>query len=263
MDKYVLSFSNFVNENRRYTGEQPYLFQEYKDRFDDFSFEEDIVFLIKRIEEKWIELKEKYHWNRESPGVRGDHFALNVKVYIFPDEEEIKKRVKVPELSDEEANRIWWKYLQDQAEVLADGIDHSWIKTVDWGGKSGGWLLLYPEVGPDSVMEGISEECNSYLAEKEAIEEEVMAEVKNKYQDPDFSELVEVGALNDLPEISQLRDRAKALVNYLEETLGEATSMETDMLAILQQVDRFRQEGLEWFYEYLEMETDDALETVY
>lgn len=262
MDRYVLSFSNFVNENR-YTGEQPYLFQEYKDRFDDFSFEENVVFLIKRIEEKWIDLKQKYNWNREGRNSRGDHFALNVKVYIFPDEEEIKKRLKVPELSDEEANQVWWKYLQEQAEVLADGIDYGWIKDVSWGGKSGGWLLLHPEVGPDSVLEGISEECNSYLAEKEAIEEEVMAEIKDKYQDPDFSELVEVGALNDLPEISQLRERATALVNYLTETLGEADAIETDISAILQQVDRFKKEGLSWFYEYLEMEPDEALQVLY
>ena len=262
MDQYVLSFSNFVNENR-YTGEQPYLFQEYKDRFDDFSFEENVVFLIKRIEEKWIDLKQKYNWNREGRNSIDDHFALNVKVYIFPDNEEIKKRLKVPELSDEEAARVWWKYLQDQAEVLADGIDYDWIKDVSWGGRSGGWLLLHPAVGPDSVLEGICEECDSYLAEKEAIEEEVMAEIKDKYQDPDFSELVEVGALNDLPEISQLRERATALVNYLTETLGEAEAIETDISAILKQVDRFKKEGLSWFYEYLEMEPDEALQVPY
>lgn len=263
MKQYVLSFTNFVNENRSYIGEQPYIFQEYKDKFDDFPFENDVPFIIKKIEERWIGLKEKYMWNREQSGTRRNHFALNVKVYLFPDEDEVRKRLKVPELSEEEVNKVWWKYLQDQAEVLADGIDYSWVKDVSWGGKSGGWLLLHPNVTYDDVMEGIAEECNSYVAEKEAIEEEVMADVKSRYEDPDFSELVEVGALNDLPEINQLREKAKSLVNYLNETLGEVKSMEEDILEILKQVDNFKAEGLSWFYEYLEMEPDFALKPVY
>jgi hypothetical protein len=264
MNKFVLNFSKFISENRRVYDEEPTLSKEYGYLFSDFLFEDDVKTLIYDIEEKWIELKNQYWWNRESPDFRTDHFALDVKVYIWPEDDRIKDVLKVPELTEEECSNIWWKWMNDQRDVLTDGIDFAWVKTVGWGGKSGGLLLISPNVTQNDMQEQVEEIARMYKIEKEALEESGQMEIAKKFANTEeYDYMVKIGMVHEVDEVNSLRASIGIIEKSLTETLADLLDMETGLQQVVDQVERFRKEGLQWFYEYLQMEPDDALSGIY
>ncbi|MEI8345452.1 MAG: hypothetical protein WCG06_05200, partial [Candidatus Omnitrophota bacterium] len=120
--------------------------KEYEATFGDFSFEKNIPELITTLESYWLKLKEKYHWNYSSRGVNKDHFALDVKIHVWPNADKMREILEDPDLGEEEVEHKWYHWLNERAEMFIDQIDHAWIKDAGFAGKSGGWLFIYPVV---------------------------------------------------------------------------------------------------------------------
>lgn len=245
--------------------EQPMLFHEYKEKFEDFEFENDVVFMIKRLEEKWIELREKYKWDFKKDSRRAaDHFSFDIKVHLYPDEEEVKKRLNIAELSDSDITDMWFNYLKNESDNLVDSIDYSWVRHVRVVGKSGGWLLIYPIVTHDETIESIGQECDDYLGNKQTLEEQGKLEtLKNQYADAEFAELVEAGVLNDVPEVASLKVQLKTLTDFLTDSMSDLNQVEEDLKELTRKIQNFKTNGLTWFYEYLQEEPNDALSALY
>ena len=167
MINHILSFSQFITESRYYGYVE--VIEKAKSVFKDFKFEEPIPILINDLDTKYSNIKEKYTWNRENRSFHKDHFALNIKVYIWPDQEKVKEILGDQEISDNRINSIWWHWLNIQREVLVEGLDYDWIRDTGFGGNSGGWLLIVPDITDDKVFEYMEEAIDNYVSQKEII----------------------------------------------------------------------------------------------
>lgn len=257
MGQIVLDFSTFINEHKRFEETLTWS-KEYAAVFSDFPFENGIIELVDAMEKKWIELKNKYNWNRESRNFRSDHFAIDVKVYIWPDEEKTKEALGYPELSEEEMYRWWYQFLNDQREALADGIDYEWVKDVGFGGKSGGWLVIVPITTDDDQAESCEESLQSYKDAKLQIidiDPEAYRNCIGYSHDENYAELVKTGMITEPEGIVELRKDADRIKNSFTASLEELNSIDLNIRAILAQVEKFRKNGLTWFYDYLRDES--------
>lgn len=257
MGNIVISFSNFVKESRVYYDETPNLYPQYKEELDDFAIENEILHLISDIEQTWINMKNKYWWNRERSWYRNDHFAIDAKVYIFPDQDKIKE-ILGKEINDEEYGRLWYTWLEDQREALVDDIDFSWVKDVSWGGKSGGWLLVAPNSTENDAQEQIEELINLYLEEKNNLKNsDSWAEYKQYLEDQDYEYMVKMGMVDEPNQLIQgLKESAKTAIDVLTETRQDMETMISGLDEIIKKINNFKQKGEKWFYDYLEQEKE-------
>jgi hypothetical protein len=259
MGSIVKSFIEFVNEGRAYYNEQPTLYPYYKDKLNDFAFEHELLSLVQEIEQTWINMKNKYWWNREYRA-SNKHFALDVKVYIWPDVEKAEAALG-REISEDGLHRLWYQWMDDQREAFVDNINYSWVKDVSFGGKSGGWLLVAPNVTEDDAKEQIEELVNIYLSEKKNLQEsESWPEYKQYLEDQDYSHMVHMGMIDEPEMISDLRDSGVNAIKILTESRDDINEMITGLEAIEKMVDEFRKEGAQWFYDYLEQERSFIIE---
>lgn len=251
MGKIVLDFSNFVNEYKRFDETLSWS-KQYQALFAEFPFEKGITDMIDELDKKWTDLKNRYNWNRESRNFRTGHFAMDVKVYIWPDHEKAKEALNYPSLSEEGLYDWWYRFLNDQREALVDGIDYSWVKDVGFGGTSGGWLVVAPSTTDDDCLENIEDMANSYQQTKDdAKTEDDYADIAPYVDEDDYEELVQAGMLTEPHGVSELRTEAATIKTTLEKELEEVNRIEPDLQAILARVEEFRKNGEELFYQYL------------
>jgi hypothetical protein len=253
MIQHIISVYKFINESRYYSYVD--VIDLAKRVFTDFTFEEPIPALVSDLDTYYYGLKEKYIWNRELKEFRKEHFALNVKIYVWPDVDRVREILDDPEVSDERINSIWWHWLNDQRDVLLEGLDYAWLMDKGFGGKSGGWLLLAPNSTPDHIFENLEEAIYSYVGQKSVILREIDVDHLKKYDaNPEYAKLAEVGLVHDLAPLSEVKEACDEVKTIVFDSKTEAEQINTDIEAILAQVDRFRKEGITWFYEYLEQE---------
>lgn len=251
MGKIVLDFSNFINEHKRFDETLTWS-QEYRTLFSEFPFEEGIISLIDSLDRKWTELKNKYNWGRESRYFPSGHFAMDVKVYIWPDHEKAKEALAYPSLSEEGLYNWWYRFLNDQREALVDGIDYSWVKDVGFGGKSGGWLVVVPHSDDNDYQMHIEAIAQSYQQTKESAKSEDGYEDIAQYVDLDnYEELVRAGMITEPHGISELRDEANTIKTTFGKDLEELNRIDPELQEVLARVEKFKTEGLELFYDYL------------
>lgn len=255
MGEIVLDFTGFVNEHKRFDETLTWS-NEYKDLFTDFPFEHGVIELVDALDRKWIELKNKYNWNRELRNFRKDHFAMDVKVYIWPDEKKTKEALNYPDLSEEGMYRWWYSFLNDQREAFIDEIDFGWVKDIGFGGKSGGWLVIAPNVTDTDQAEFCEEAMSLYRDTKKLAMEEDQYSVIVKYaNDENYDELVKTGMITEPEGISELRNDAENMIKSFTESLEELNQIDSNIQSILAKVEEFKRTGLKLFYEYLQDES--------
>ena len=125
----ALTFSGFklLTEGHIYT--------EYADELHDFEFEREFAKFLGEYEAEWARLKRDYNWNRESRQMHGGHFAIDAKIHVWPDLEDIKAEIGV-EIDELDLEEYWSEFMQDMRDQFTGDISeqYDWIKSTGWGG---------------------------------------------------------------------------------------------------------------------------------
>lgn len=148
----IKNFTNWLNENLNFHFNVKY------------PWEEKISEKIDEIEKIHNILEDDFEYNRYGQSRNG--VWLNIKVYDGPDTEEISKKY---DLTEEEIDEYYRKYLDETIETFCEGLELHWLKDYVVGGRSGGWLGLIG-IDLDDIEVQIEEKIDEYQYEMNALE---------------------------------------------------------------------------------------------
>jgi hypothetical protein len=251
-------FQQFVNESRY---EHHPIETELSDLaapyFNDFPFEKDIPELIKRFETEWYDLKNEYWWNREITEWRRPHFALDVKVYTSYDMDKVRELMQEPEMSDEEVDDLYWRWLDECRELLVEDLSESgeypWIDEVGFGGKSGGWLLISPSDNEEEMTEDLREAISDYRSRKDwdADSNEEFQQAID-FTKSDYMDMAELG-LSETPELyKDYESAAQNIRDEINKWFKSLERMRAGLAEIEQRVKSFRENDESQFYTWID-----------
>lgn len=252
----IKSFSTFINEQRGW-GPKPYLYKIYEPNLSEFAHESDLIKALFEVETELEKIASNYWWNRESRQWNEDHFAIDAKIHVFPDLEKVKKILDYPELTEDELYDKYWKWFIDVREMFQEDLveTYDWIEKINWGGKSGGWLLINPDVTYDSITDDLREKFDWYIETRDDLKEwdpEAYENTKIQLNSPSWKDLDELG-LTELPEgFEELGQAINIIKSTCESNISKLHNMERDLGQIQDQIDKFAQTAESDFYEYLE-----------
>jgi hypothetical protein len=254
MKQFVSTFPQFVNEgyNVNYTQAKPELCLALAKTFSDFNFEEGILDTIQDIEQTWIDIKQKYNWNRENKVIHPNHFAINIKIYEWPVANKMRKILNSPDLGEEEVESLWTHWIGDIRDSFIDSIDFNWVKDVHIGGRSGGWLAIIPATDEKDTLESIDNIGIDYQNDKDSIgSPEEIKVLATYYNDENYQQLADLGLTDSMELVNHLKDEALLVKSGLITLKKEIMNQANDLDRISKQIDRFRKTCVNQFYRYL------------
>lgn len=258
--KHLKLFENFSREYLKTNNNSLVAF--YTDKLGDFLLERDILKKLELFEAKVDSLfSDSWNLNRGSRYGRhnGDYFALNVKVHVWPSTDEVESKFGI-EMDDEMLSNIWYRWLQDQAEMFEEDIreSYNWVEEVSWGGNSGGWLHISPELGADRLLEYAEETVTDYLETKEYYDEETIAEVATAINSPKWQRLAELGLVEDEDAVKEITDKLTEILKWFDTESAKLDQIEEDLKAIQRQHKEFDRNAEKYFMEFLAEEIADG-----
>jgi hypothetical protein len=256
--KHIKLFENFSREYLKSNSGS--LVSAYADKLEDFWLERELIEKLEQFEARVDSLfSNDWNLNRGRSQYNGDFFALNVKVYNSPDEDEVQSKVGI-ELDEERLSDIWYRWLQDQAEMFQEDIEQSydWVGHVGWGGNSGGWIHLSPDNGADNLLEYAEETIQTYLDTKEWHDDEVIADIAQAINSPEWKRLAELGLVEDEDAVKEITDKLTESINWFKDELAKLDIIEDDLKSIQRQHREFEQNAKKYFLEFLEEEVADG-----
>ena len=249
----IKTFSQFITEARRWVDIELSLSRDYGRDFTDFYFEEGITDLMDDVQRMWGELENEYWWNRESRNFREDHFAIDAKIHVWPDFDEIRTAVGMneDELSDDSIDSMWWSWIEDQREFFQEDITelYSWIANTGWGGNSGGWLIIQPDVNGEDFISSIEDELMTYHDTKTDLkdDEERWEELVKRAHDPKFLRLVKLGLAEEADDLAYLKKDADAIRETLKTEMARVEQIWNDLKEISDRPQKFAQQAQKLF----------------
>lgn len=258
--KHLKLFENFSREYLKTNNNSLVAF--YTDKLGDFLLERDILKKLELFEAKVDSLfSDSWNLNRGSRYGRhnGDYFALNVKVHVWPSTDEVESKFGI-EMDDEMLSNIWYRWLQDQAEMFEEDIreSYNWVEEVSWGGNSGGWLHISPELGADRLLEYAEETVTDYLETKEYYDEETIAEVATAINSPKWQRLAELGLVEDEDAVKEITDKLTEILKWFDTESAKLDQIEEDLKAIQRQHKEFDRNAERYFMDFLAEEIADG-----
>jgi hypothetical protein len=92
--KHIKLFENFSREYLKTNNNSLVAF--YVDKLGDFWLEKDLLEKLEKFESRVDSLfSDSWNVNRGRGQYNGDYFALNVKVYNYPDEDEVQAKIGI------------------------------------------------------------------------------------------------------------------------------------------------------------------------
>lgn len=258
--KHLKLFENFSREYLKTNNNSLVAF--YTDKLGDFLLERDILKKLELFEAK-VDSLFSDSWNlnrgRNYGRYNGDYFALNVKVHVWPSTDEVESKFGI-EMDDEQLSDIWYRWLQDQAEMFEEDIKESydWVEEVSWGGNSGGWLHISPELGADRLLEYAEETVTDYLETKEYYDEETIAEVATAINSPKWQRLAELGLVEDEDAVKEITDKLTEILKWFDTESAKLDQIEEDLKAIQRQHKEFERNAERYFMEFLADEIENG-----
>jgi ribosomal protein S18 acetylase RimI-like enzyme len=256
--KHIKLFENFSRDYVKANNNSLAAF--YTEQLGDFWLEKDLLEKLELFEAKIDSIfSDSWNLNRGRNQYNGDFFALNVKVYNSPDNEEVLAKVGI-ELDEERLSDIWYRWLQDQAEMFQEDIEQSydWVGHVGWGGNSGGWLHLSPDNGADRLLEYAEETIQMYLDTKEWYEEDVIADVAKAINSAEWKRLAELGLVEDDDAVKEITDKLTEAIKWFKDETAKLDQIEEDLKDIQRQHREFEQNAKQYFLDFLEEEVADG-----
>ena len=256
--KHIKLFENFSREYVKANNNSLVAF--YTEQLGDFWLEKDLLEKLELFEAKIDSIfSDGWNLNRGRNQYNGDFFALNVKVYNSPDNEEVLAKVGI-ELDEERLSDIWYRWLQDQAEMFQEDIEQSydWVGHVGWGGNSGGWIHLSPDNGADRLLEYAEETIQEYLDTKEYYDKETIADVANAINSAEWKRLAELGLVEDEDAVKDITDKLTESIKWFKAEYSKLEQIEDDLKSIQRQHREFEQNAKQYFLDFLEEEVADG-----
>jgi hypothetical protein len=199
------------------------------------------------------DLENRYWYDRD--GGRS-HYALNMKIHAYPDLEKwaaARGEEDLEEVDDEMMYEDWARYMEDTYEMHAEDYreSFSWIKQVGAGGKSGGWLLIYPESTHDSIEDDVSYQIEDYLNYLD--DESDLELIKNLVSNPDIGELADMGLVSadELENGQEAMKSRQSLLNLIDTELTKLAETREDLAMITGEIENFRKTAEAHFYEWV------------
>ena len=258
--KHIKLFENFSREYLKTNNNSLVAF--YTDKLGDFWLEKELLEKLELFESK-VDSLFSDSWNlnrgRSYSNHKGDYFALNVKVHVWPSTDEVESKFGI-ELDEEYLSDIWYRWLQDQAEMFQEDIEQSydWVNAVGWGGNSGGWVHIEPELGADRLIEYAEETVTDYLDTKEYYDEETIAEVATAINSPEWKRLAELGLVEDEDAVKEITDKLAELIKWFDTESAKLDQIEEDLNSIQRQHKEFERNAERYFMEFLADEITDG-----
>lgn len=198
-------------------------------------------------------LEDRYWYNREGGKA---HYALNMKIYVWPNLEKWAKARGEFDLADVDEDMMyndWARFMEDTYDVHAEDYTESfdWVKDVGVGGKAGGWLLIYPEASHDNIEDDCSYQIEDYLNHINGDADAEM--IRNLINDSGFAELASMGILGpeDLENGKEAMTSRKELLEWIDKQLAELKQVETDLETIKSEIENFKNKAEALFYEWV------------
>lgn len=229
-----------------------HLYTEYADELHDFAFENEFAKFLGEYEAEWARLKRDYNWNRESRQVQSGHFAIDAKIHVWPDLEDIKSEIGV-EIDELDLDEYWWEFMQDMRDQFAGDISeqYDWIKSTGWGGKSGGWLVIWPEYDDDDFEDEPNYHLNRYVEEKLHINQEEILRMQQAESDPKFQKLIQLGLAEPSEQLGELKRDIESLTEEMEGYLARMREYRAGLEEIAEMPKAFEKNAVENFKGWL------------
>jgi len=243
----IFTFSQFILERaNRDVGSY------YLNKLDQLQ-DTEVIGKLEELSNALNDLENKYWYERE--GGRA-HYALNMKIHEYPDLAKwarARGEDDLEDVNDEMMYEDWARYMEGTYEVHAEDYKQSfsWIKDVGAGGKSGGWLLIYPEATHDNIEDDASYQIEDYLNYINGDSD--LELIKNLVSNPDIKELADMGLISadELENGQEAMKSRQDLLNWVNKELAELTEIKEDLAVITEEIERFREKAEDLFYDWI------------
>lgn len=241
----LLRFSEFsiINEG--------WLYQEFADQLQDFEFERGFAKFLGEYEDEWARLKKDYNWNRYSKGIDGC-FAINAKVYAYPDLNLINSELGLS-LVKEELDMYWWRFMEDMRDEFVEDTDqqYGWIKSIRWGGKSGGWMLIISDYDEEDFEDEVNYWLYGYTLSKDKVSEEDIAKIAQEESNPKFQKLIQLGLVDSASEFKELKWDIDEMTRDMRGYLAKIRRMRSELEEIAKIPKKFEKTAVDNFKGWL------------
>ena len=247
-----ISKAKFINESFYKTA-----FEFSPADFNDFEFEKELPSLIAEVAEYWNTLRDDYEWNRESRDFRYDHFAVNVKMHIWPDFDKCREILGDSDITDDQLDQKWGQFIEDSREMYQEDIEeiYSWIENTGFGGRSGGWLVITV----NSAITNVEEDVQTLIYEYTEMKADMKAdddwqEMIDLVNADHYKELMEIGVADYPEELSELKNTALKFKSTLRDDLQTMQRISQDLEDIWMRSRKFEENAAKYFYDQLSYE---------
>jgi hypothetical protein len=157
------TYSEFLNEG--YSFDKPAVRNPTQ-----FPWNKELVDKVQVFNEAVEFLAKEYNYDQHRSSYRNGHaFEINIKLYDWPDFDEIQARY---DMTEEQTYEKWDSYLEMLLSDFIDNLNYGWIDDVYSVGRSGGWMALkvtkYNDL--DSFVERVDMSLNDYYNETDDFE---------------------------------------------------------------------------------------------
>ena len=259
LGKRLKSFSKFILERADWNLETQYK----KYLVGKIPGEDTLLKAIKDLDETLNHLEDKYWYNREGRDFHHDHYALDMKIYEWPDLEIwAQARGYTQEEIDgddgsleEKMHTNWARFMEETFEDYSSHYEDSfsWLRTVGVGGKSGGWLLLAPDTTHNDVVNHVEEALDEYLTELGEVSEDPEL-LKILQSDDDIDVLASLGMV-DPDQIEAVRlaaDKQDDVLTSIYDEIRRLDNVAEDLEMVKQDIQKFRVSCKRDFYTWVE-----------
>jgi hypothetical protein len=131
--------------------------------------------------------------------------------------------------------------------------DFDWVKRFGVGGKSGGWLLVYPGLDHANLELTIDALMDEYFSETGLLSDEEVDLIKSAElvgDNPADAELAALG-LGEIPDYSNYSEMADELHTALVIENRALDNRDTDLSKMVTRINEFKSKAEEMFYEFV------------
>jgi len=247
-----ISKAKFINESFYKTD-----FEFSPADFNDFDFEKELPSLIAEVAEYWNTLRDDYEWNRESREFRRDHFALNVKIHVFPDFDKCREILGDSDVTDDQIDQKWYQFIEDSREMYQEDIEeiYPWIENTGFGGRSGGWLVIAVNSAITNIEEDVQTMIYEYIEMKGDMKtDDDWQEMVDLANADHYKDLMEIGVADYPGELINLKNEALKFKASLADNLNTMQRISQDLEDIWMRSRKFEENAAKYFYEQLSYE---------
>lgn len=251
-DKASHTFIQFINERGDWD------FSNYYSKYlKGFKFEEPVNAALIEFENALNSLENEFWYNREG-SYNGGHYALNMKMNQYPDLDKwanAKGEEDLEDITEDLMYQDWANFMEEIYEVETEDMlgEFSWVKRFGAGGKSGGWLLVYPEADHNDLERTVNDLMDNYLSETGLLSGEEIDKIKQAElsdANPADAALADLG-LAEITDYSDLAEMADELHTSLVIENRELDNRYTDLNKMVVRIKEFKDEAEKMFYEWV------------